>query len=70
VYAVLYDIAALCACPITHTSGQARGHLITEVAPNLRANQRVIYIGDYDLSAAKIEEHTQRTLIEHSSIGD
>lgn len=69
VHAAAFDTAALYACPIAHTSGQARRHLINRVAPNLSGSQRVLYLGDLDLSGGQIEEHTRKTLIEHSFFG-
>jgi hypothetical protein len=64
VYGAMYPSAARYACPITHTSGQARAHLINEVAPNLKRDQHILYLGDWDLAGGQIEEHTLNTLIE------
>jgi hypothetical protein len=66
VYGALKETARRYCCPITHTSGQARGHLITRVAPRLRKNQRIEYVGDYNLAGSQIEEHTRKTVIEYS----
>lgn len=68
VYGVLYDLAARYTVPITYTSGQARAHLINSVAPNLGPGQRVIYLGDYDLSGSQIEQHTRRVLREYAPL--
>ena len=64
---VLHDLAATYACPIASTNGQARGFLITKVAPRLEAGQRVLYLGDWDHCGHQIEAATKRTLIEHSA---
>jgi hypothetical protein len=61
----LRDTAASYACPIASTNGQARGFLITEVAPILRTGRRrVLYVGDFDRGGLQIEDHSQRTLAE------
>lgn len=62
----LRSLAATYCCPIAATNGQSRGFLISKVAPTLQAGQRVLYIGDWDWCGRQIEEHTRRTLIEHS----
>lgn len=47
-------------------TGQARGFLVSKIAPALRAGQRVLYLGDWDRCGHDIEAHTRRTLAEHS----
>jgi hypothetical protein len=64
---VLYSTAALYACPIASTNGQARGFLVNEIAPYLQADQRVLYLGDWDLCGNAIEEATRRTLVKHAA---
>jgi hypothetical protein len=63
---ILENLAYRYAVPITATSGQAKAHLINKVAPRLKRGQRVIYLGDADLSGGLIEVHTNRVLIEHA----
>jgi hypothetical protein len=63
---VLSGIAARYASPIAATNGQARGFLITKVAPALLRGQRVLYLGDWDHCGHQIEAATRRTLVEHS----
>ena len=65
---VLRGIAARYACPIASTNGQARGFLISKVAPTLRASQRVLYLGDWDHCGHQIEAATRRTLAEHTGV--
>jgi hypothetical protein len=55
-------------CPIAATGGQAKGFLVTDVALALQANQRVLYLGDFDWCGQQIEENTRRTLIEHAGL--
>lgn len=62
---VLRGLAARYACPIAATNGQARGFLITKVAPTLQPRQRVLYLGDWDFSGHKIENNSRRVLEEH-----
>lgn len=59
---VLRDLAYEYVVPITSTRGQCRGFLITEVVPILEDEQRVLYLGDFDLSGGQIEEHTREVL--------
>jgi hypothetical protein len=47
---------------IAATNGQVRGFLHTDVAPRLRAGDRVLYLGDYDLAGNDIEANTRRVL--------
>jgi hypothetical protein len=63
---VLNGIASDYTVPITATSGQAKAHLINEVAPNLKPGQRVLYLGDADLSGGQIEDHTATVLVEYA----
>jgi hypothetical protein len=52
-------------CPVTATNGQAGGFLHTNVAPELRYNNRgVLYIGDFDWRGHKIEDNTRRVLVQ------
>lgn len=66
----LRGLAARYACPIAATNGQARGFLISKVAPMLQTGQRILYVGDWDWCGRQIEEHTRRTLAEHSDDWD
>lgn len=63
---VLEQTASRYACPIASTNGQARGFLITKVAPMLKITQRVLYVGDLDHCGNQIEAATRRTLEERS----
>lgn len=65
---VLRDTTYRYACPITATNGQARGHLVTEIAPALHPNQRVLYLGDWDYSGSKIEANTRGVLFDHTGV--
>jgi hypothetical protein len=57
-------IAAEYLCPVTATNGQVGGFLHTNVVPILFGNDRpVLYVGDYDLAGADIEENTRRVLV-------
>jgi hypothetical protein len=47
---------------ITATNGQVGGHLRTKVAPRLSKGDRVLYLGDFDLSGDYIEANTRRVL--------
>ena len=53
---------------IGSTNGQAKGHLVSKVAPALQAGQRVLYLGDWDHCGHQIEAATKRTLIEHAGL--
>lgn len=53
---------------ITSTNGQANGFLRNDVAPRLRDDQRVLYLGDYDFSGGHIESNTRRILEEYCSL--
>lgn len=60
----LRNVAAAYCCAIASTNGQARGFLITKVAPALQADQRVLYLGDWDYCGLDIEKNTRRTLVD------
>jgi hypothetical protein len=47
---------------IAPTNGQTAGFLHNGVAPCLRDGMRVLYLGDYDLAGADIEDNTRRVL--------
>jgi hypothetical protein len=47
---------------IAATNGQVGGFLHTDVAPRLRAGDRVGYLGDFDLAGGDIEANTRRVL--------
>ncbi len=55
---VLSDLLA----PIAATNGQVGGFLRTDATPALRPEQRVLYLGDLDLSGNQIEASTRRVL--------
>jgi hypothetical protein len=57
---VLKRIAAEYLCPIIGTGGQAGGVLHTDVIPELRRNQRVLYFGDLNEAGSDIEANTRR----------
>jgi hypothetical protein len=65
---VLNDLASAYACPIASTNGQCRGFLITEVVPTLHADQRVLYLGDWDRGGHQIEASSRRTIAEHTGV--
>jgi len=44
---------------VASTNGQCGGFLRTNIAPQLKAGDRVIYLGDLDLSGGQIEGNTQ-----------
>jgi hypothetical protein len=64
----LRNLAATYACPIAASNGQAKGFLITKIAPRLHPDQRVLYLGDSDHSGYIIEDHNRRTLAEHTGV--
>jgi hypothetical protein len=66
----LDDVAATYACPIASTNGQAKGFLVSKVAPTLTVNQRVLYLGDFDWCGGQIEAHTRGVLMEHRLFGE
>jgi len=47
---------------VASTNGQCGGFLRTNIAPQLKAGDRVIYLGDLDLSGGQIEGNTQDVL--------
>jgi hypothetical protein len=53
-------------CPIAATNGQARGFLVTKVAPLLQDGRRVLYLGDFDHQGGQIETATRRVLEGHA----
>ena len=59
---VLRDIVIEYRAHISATNGQCGGHLRTVIAPRLRPGDRVIYLGDHDLSGNQIEANTRRVL--------
>jgi hypothetical protein len=59
---VLRGIASQLLCPIAATNGQVGGFLHTDIIPSLVAGQRVLYLGDEDLSGHQIEQNTRRTI--------
>lgn len=64
---VMERVALQYRCPITGTVGQAKGFLITMVAPWLVGNERkVLYLGDDDRSGHDIEANSRRVL-EHET---
>ena len=56
--ALVRDYAVL----IAATNGQVGGFLHTEIIPILRPGQRILYLGDLDLSGGQIEANTRRVL--------
>jgi hypothetical protein len=59
---VLRDVVAEYCARIASTNGQCGGFLRTNIAPMLRPDDRVIYLGDLDLAGGHIEENTRRVL--------
>jgi hypothetical protein len=47
---------------IAPTNGQCAGFLHNEVAPRLKDEARVLYLGDYDLAGGDIEDNTRSVL--------
>jgi hypothetical protein len=47
---------------IAPTNGQCAGFLHTDIVPVLRPEQRVLYLGDFDLAGNDIEANTRRVL--------
>jgi hypothetical protein len=56
--ALVDDYAVL----IAATNGQCGGFLHTQIIPILRPGQRILYLGDLDLSGGQIEANTRRVL--------
>src|SRR5262249_25837394 len=55
--------------PITATGGQCGGHIVNEIVPLLRGNERkVLYIGDYEKRGPgdQIEANTRRYIEKHA----
>jgi hypothetical protein len=65
---VLRNIARDYLCPIAATNGQVGGFLHTEVAPLIKGDRRVLYLGDLDLSGSHIEENTRRVLAGYGAL--
>jgi hypothetical protein len=62
-------VAAEYLCPITATGGQSAGHIVTEIVPLLKGNERkVLYIGDCEVGGPgdQIEANTRRYIEEHA----
>ena len=59
---VLRGVCREYAAQIAATNGQCGGFLHTKIAPILRPDQFVLYLGDLDLSGGQIEQNTQRVL--------
>jgi hypothetical protein len=66
---VLRDLVREYRARIASTNGQCGGFLRTDIAPLLRPNDGVLYLGDFDLSGNLIEANTRRVL-EHEIGGD
>ena len=64
----LDNLAATYATAIASTNGQAKGFLVSKVAPTLRIGQRVLYLGDFDWCGHQIEQHSRRTIAEHTGV--
>jgi hypothetical protein len=65
---VLRPIARDYLCPISATNGQAGGFLHTEIAPLVKGERRVFYLGDLDLSGGHIEQNTYRVLAAYGEL--
>ena len=50
------------AAQIAPTNGQCGGFLHTDIIPILQPGQRILYLGDLDLSGGQIEANTRRVL--------
>ena len=59
---VLRSLTDEYAARIAPTNGQCGGFLHTEIIPILRLAQRILYLGDLDLSGGQIENNTRRVL--------
>lgn len=59
---VLRRLASEYAVPIGATNGQCGGFLHTDILPVVRPCQRILYLGDLDLSGGQIEQNTRRVL--------
>src|SRR5262249_29760369 len=56
---VLRDVVAEYRTCIASTNGQCGGFLRTNIAPGLKPSDRVLYLGDLDLSGGQIEDNTR-----------
>jgi hypothetical protein len=65
---VLRGLAYEYVVPITATNGQCGGFIVTDIAPLLHVDRRVLYIGDHELRgpADQIETNTRRYIEEHA----
>jgi len=65
---VLSDLAYEYLTPITATSGQCGGFIVTDIVPLLNVRRRVLYIGDHELRgpADQIESNTRRVIEKHT----
>ena len=59
---VLRELTRSYAVMIAPTNGQCAGFLHNEVAPRLKDETRVLYLGDYDLAGGDIENNTRSVL--------
>ena len=59
---VLRELVRDYAVLIAATNGQVGGFLHTEIIPILQPRQRILYLGDLDLSGGQIEANTRRVL--------
>jgi hypothetical protein len=65
---VLRTVASEYRVSIAATNGQCGGFLRTEIAPQLQGAERIIYLGDLDLSGDQIEANTRRVLEQASGV--
>lgn len=65
---VLSDLAYEYLTPVTATSGQCGGFIVTDIAPLLRVRRKVLYVGDHELRgpADQIEANTRRVIEKHT----
>jgi hypothetical protein len=59
---VLRELVLDYAVLIAATNGQCGGFLHTRIAPIVQPGQRILYLGDLDLSGGQIEANTRRVL--------
>ena len=59
---VLRELVDDYAAQIAATNGQCGGFLHTRIAPIVQPGQRILYLGDLDLSGGQIEANTRRVL--------
>jgi hypothetical protein len=59
---VLRELTRSYAVMIAPTNGQCAGFLHNQVAPRLKDETRVLYLGDYDLAGGDIENNTRSVL--------